>query len=81
MKTCPRCDADGCSVVYQSPVAGCWEVYSCPRCFFIWRTTEAATITDGTRYHPKFKLNAEKLGKFRNSPAIPAMREESGLYE
>ncbi|WP_268886746.1 non-oxidative hydroxyarylic acid decarboxylases subunit D [Ktedonospora formicarum] len=75
MKTCPRCDAEGCSVVAQSPVESCWEIYSCPRCFFTWRTTESPTITDGSRYNQKFKLTVEKLHHFHDVPAIPPLRK------
>lgn len=75
-KICPCCDADGCTLVTHSPVAGCWEVYGCPQCFFTWRTTEPDTITDGRKYDPRFKLDAEKISRYNIVPTIPPLLKE-----
>lgn len=37
---CPRCDATQTLKIADSPVAGKWEVYRCPSCNFVWRSTE-----------------------------------------
>ncbi|HEY4384218.1 MAG TPA: non-oxidative hydroxyarylic acid decarboxylases subunit D [Ktedonobacteraceae bacterium] len=70
---CPRCDCDRCTMITQSPISGCWEVYGCPRCFFVWRSTEPDTITDGRKYDARFKLDEEKIGRFHNVPEIPPL--------
>ena len=38
---CPRCDADQTLKVADSPVKGKWEVYRCPECNYVWRSTES----------------------------------------
>ena len=75
MKTCPRCDVEGCTVLTESPVKGCWVVYSCPRCFFVWRSTEPEKITDPAKYDPRFKLTAEKISNFAVVPSITPPRQ------
>ena len=37
---CPRCDADQSEKIGDSPVQGKWEVYRCPKCNYLWRSTE-----------------------------------------
>lgn len=71
---CPRCDSEQAGVLATSPAPGCWEVYACPVCQFMWRSTEAPTITDPKRYHPKFKVNPAEIEKYRQVPAIPPRR-------
>ena len=75
---CPRCDAPGCTTMTQSPISGCWEVYGCPRCFFVWRSTEPDSITDGRKYDARFKLVPfeEKISHFHNVPPIPLSLEK-----
>ena len=41
LQACPRCDADQTLKVADSPVKGKWEVYRCPKCNYVWRSTES----------------------------------------
>ena len=75
MKTCPRCDATNCTVLTESPVQGSWTIYSCPRCFFAWRSTEPATITDPLLYDRRFKLTQEKIDSMGVVPLIASPRQ------
>lgn len=38
--TCPRCDGDEGRKIADSPVKGKWEVYRCPKCNYLWRSSE-----------------------------------------
>jgi predicted Zn finger-like uncharacterized protein len=40
LPTCPRCDAKQTLKIADSPVKGKWEVYRCPKCNYLWRSTE-----------------------------------------
>jgi hypothetical protein len=48
---CPRCDDQRAAKIFDSPQAGAWELYRCPRC--LWRSTEEDGDT-AERYDPKF---------------------------
>lgn len=37
---CPRCDAGQTLKIADSPIKGKWEVYRCPKCNYLWRSTE-----------------------------------------
>jgi len=58
---CPRCRCTEATTVAHSPVAGVWEMYSCPTCWYAWRSTEPATATDPDLYHPQFRINADDI--------------------
>lgn len=38
--SCPRCDSTQTKKVADSPVKGRAEVYRCPDCNYVWRSTE-----------------------------------------
>ncbi len=37
---CPRCDYTNIKKIAESPKEGVWDVYRCPRCNYVWRSTE-----------------------------------------
>ena len=41
LPVCPRCDAKKTLKIAVSPVKGKWEVYRCPKCNYVWRSTES----------------------------------------
>ncbi|MDR0806876.1 MAG: phenolic acid decarboxylase subunit D [Enterobacteriaceae bacterium] len=71
---CPRCESANAEVLSRSPVEGVWEVYHCPTCFFTWRSTEPAFITDPKQYNPNFKFKPEDMAHFGVMPAIPELK-------
>jgi len=40
LPACPRCDKNQTVKIADSPVQGEWEVYRCPQCNYVWRSTE-----------------------------------------
>ncbi len=72
---CPRCDEDKAFKLFEAPVDGSWEVYSCPCCSFTWRSTEEEEITNPKLYNPKFKLNEQKIKEMAPKPPIPPLRK------
>ena len=72
---CPRCDHDQASKIFEAPEDSSWEVYRCPRCYFVWRNTEGDEVTRPELYNPKFKLNEEKIAAMDPKPPIPPMKK------
>ncbi len=72
---CPRCDDERAAKFFDSPDPGAWELYRCPRCYFVWRSTEEDEVTRPERYNPKFKLNDAKIAAMGDKPAIPPLRK------
>jgi vanillate/4-hydroxybenzoate decarboxylase subunit D len=72
MTTCPRCDSTQSKVLTESPVKGAWVIYSCPVCFFTWRSTEPDMITDPAKYPKPFKVDPADIPNATQVPAIPA---------
>ena len=77
MPTCPRCDEPDGAVLTESPVKGVWIMYSCPRCFFTWRSTEPENITNPDLYNKDFKLTAEMIEQAEIIPPIGVPRKKS----
>ncbi|EPZ48152.1 non-oxidative hydroxyarylic acid decarboxylases subunit D [Alicyclobacillus acidoterrestris] len=71
MTTCPRCDSTKAEAVAKSPVQGAWTVYSCPVCFYTWRSTEADKFTDPSKYEPSFKVNQADIPNAIQVPTVP----------
>ena len=67
---CPRCDDPRAAKIFESPEAGAWELYRCPRCFFVWRNTEEDRVTRGELYDADFKLSDEKMRSMDPKPPI-----------
>jgi hypothetical protein len=67
---CPRCDDERAAKIFEAPENGVWEVYRCPRCFFVWRNTEEDTVTHPELYDPKFKLDEKKIRGMAPKPPI-----------
>ncbi|MDP2726362.1 MAG: non-oxidative hydroxyarylic acid decarboxylases subunit D [Dehalococcoidia bacterium] len=57
MRPCPRCEHDGVSTIGKSPVEGCWELYMCSRCEYVWRSTESEDLLAQT-----VKVGEKELG-------------------
>lgn len=76
MKTCPRCNTEKASVIASSPVKGAWELYHCPVCLFIWRSSEPESIIDPQKYNPSFKVDPADIPKAAHVPVIPPMRRK-----
>lgn len=71
---CPRCADPEISTVASSPVPGVWEVRQCPRCLYMWRTTEPARRTTREHYPEQFRLTPEAIAHASEVPAIPPLR-------
>lgn len=71
---CPRCTDPAISTVASSPVPGAWEVRQCPRCLYMWRTTEPARRTTREHYPEQFRLIPEDIAHASEVPAIPPLR-------
>jgi vanillate/4-hydroxybenzoate decarboxylase subunit D len=68
--TCPRCETEQSYALVESPVKGCWVVYLCPVCYFVWRSTEPAEVTDPQLYNPDFKVRPSEIPRFREVPPV-----------
>ncbi|MDM5197046.1 non-oxidative hydroxyarylic acid decarboxylases subunit D [Fictibacillus enclensis] len=75
MDKCPRCDSKKTEFLCESPVKGCWTMYSCPVCTFTWRSTEPENITNPELYNQRFKVDPSDMGKYQIHPAIPERRK------
>ena len=71
---CPRCDKEEAFKIFEAPKDRSWELYRCPNCNFVWRSTEKEEITNRDRYDPNFKLTDEAILKMEIKPAIPPLR-------
>ncbi|TWG08508.1 non-oxidative hydroxyarylic acid decarboxylases subunit D [Saccharopolyspora dendranthemae] len=74
---CPRCADPEIRTVASSPVPGVWEVRQCPRCLYMWRTTEPARRATREHYPEQFRLTPEAIATASEVPAIPPLRAES----
>ena len=72
---CPRCDDERAVKFFEAPEGGVWELYRCPRCFFVWRSTEEDEVTHPELYDPKFKLDERRIAEMKDKPAIPPLRK------
>ncbi len=75
---CPRCDTPNSAVVARSPVAGVWEMYLCPTCFYSWRSTEPEEATKAAAMSAKFRINPTTLPHGHVMPAVPPLRRLPG---
>ncbi len=71
---CPRCDSNKTEQVSESPVAGTWVIYTCPICFYSWRSTEPGYATQPGHYNPHFKIRVEDIPRFAEVPPIPPLK-------
>jgi len=71
---CPRCRSEQTEVVTMSPVKNVWVVYSCKRCFYMWRSTEPEENTDPDHYPEAFRLTPETMADMPVVPAVPPLR-------
>lgn len=71
---CPRCAHETVDHVATSPVPGVWDVLSCGRCFYMWRTTEPERRTSRDAYPESFRLTPEAIAAAQEVPAIPPLR-------
>lgn len=71
---CPRCDCDRAYKIFEAPEGAVWEVYHCPRCFFVWRNTEEDEVTNPALYDPKFKLTEKQIQEMDPKPPIPPLK-------
>lgn len=73
---CPRCDDDRAAKIFEAPENGVWELYRCPRCFFVWRNTEEDTVTQPELYDPKFKLDDKMIQAMVAKPPIALPKKD-----
>lgn len=71
---CPRCADARIRHVASSPVPDAWEVLQCPRCLYMWRTTEPARRTSREHYPEAFQLSEEDIENATEVPAIPPLQ-------
>lgn len=65
---CPRCKSKEIKIIAKAPVDDAWEVYSCGKCCYSWRSTEQIQI------HEKFLLDDEKIKVMQVIPPIPPLK-------
>jgi UbiD family decarboxylase len=58
---CPRCRCKRTEITAASPQTGCWQLYRCTTCWYIWRSTEPPTATDPECYPEAFRLDSEAI--------------------
>ncbi|HTF46601.1 MAG TPA: non-oxidative hydroxyarylic acid decarboxylases subunit D [Pseudonocardia sp.] len=67
---CPRCSGRGLERLAVSPVPGSWSVWSCPRCWYSWRSTEPKVNSSPAHYPAEFRLTELDIAAAQNVPAI-----------
>lgn len=72
---CPRCDNDKAYQCYRAK-DNSWELFRCPNCYFVWRSTEEPEVTDPGLYDPRFKLSAKIIMEMKEKPPIPPLLEK-----
>lgn len=72
---CPRCKGDQAYKIFEAPEDASWEIYRCPRCYFVWRSIEEDEVTHPELYDPRFILSEEKIKAMDPKPPIPPLRE------
>ncbi len=65
---CPRCKSKEIKIIAKATVDDAWEVYSCGKCCYSWRSTEQIQI------HEKFLLDDEKIKAMQVIPPIPLLK-------
>lgn len=73
---CPRCDGARAVKFFEAPKNGVWELYQCPDCSFVWRSTEEEAVRNKDLYNRDFKLNKNDMEKMIDKPAIPPLRRK-----
>ncbi|AKJ08852.1 4-hydroxybenzoate decarboxylase [Streptomyces incarnatus] len=71
---CPRCAHGDTEHIHASPVPGVWDVLRCPRCLYMWRTSEPARRTRREHYPEGFRLTEADLANADEVPAVPPLR-------
>jgi vanillate/4-hydroxybenzoate decarboxylase subunit D len=71
-QVCPRCGYATIEVAARSQVPGVWEVLSCTRCTYLWRTTEPARTSTRAAYPERYRWTAQLI---KDAPAVPAIVE------
>ena len=68
---CPRCGGSSLDQLARSPVPGSWEVWSCERCRYSWRSTEPLANRSRAHYPQRFRLTPAQLDAAREMPPVP----------
>ena len=72
---CPRCDQEDAVKFFEAPSDKSWEMYRCPRCDFVWRSTEREEIRDQRLYPAEFKLSKDQIDRMAVKPVIPPLKK------
>jgi len=72
---CPRCEGVSAFKFFEAPKGAVWELYRCPDCHFVWRSTEGESIRNRALYNKIFKLSNKDMENMIDKPAIPPLRE------
>jgi hypothetical protein len=75
MPLCPRCAFETVGTLSTSPDPGVWDVLQCRRCFYTWRTTEAARRTRADAYPEVLRPTPETMADAPEVPAVPPLRD------
>jgi len=75
-RVCPRCEAIEAQHVATAPNAGVWQIYICQQCFFTWRTTEPASVTEPEHYPTVFRVRQAEIHTAGVLPPITPPRVE-----
>lgn len=71
---CPRCDHDKAYRFFTAE-DNAWELLRCPRCDFVWRSTEEPQVIDPSLYDRRFKLNDQIIAEMKEKPPVPPLRK------
>ncbi|WP_405054215.1 non-oxidative hydroxyarylic acid decarboxylases subunit D [Telmatospirillum sp.] len=74
---CPRCRSRHGKILAKSPVENVWTIFSCPTCFYTWRSSEPAENTDPALYPAPFRLDPDAIAQFPVVPSVPPLRSRS----
>jgi hypothetical protein len=69
---CLRCRGETITVLARSAVPGVWDLLSCQRCTYSWRTSEPATQIFAAAYPARFALSEADVANTPEAP--PAFR-------
>lgn len=76
--TCARCKSSDTELMAHSSPVGAWEIHLCRTCYYSWRTTEPASVTEAEHYDERFRLTPEQIAGFAEFPVVPALLRKGG---
>lgn len=62
-------------MIFEAPQDASWEVYRCPRCYFVWRSTEEEEVTNPDLYSRTFALDEKQIEAMDPKPPLPPLKK------